>query len=282
MFKKCTNGWYINKQISVLVLASKVQFWSGYNHTYLNIISHFHVYISSIFSTICVLQLAETEREPWLTEPVGNSSLSKDTPHFIPGQMILLKATGLGGRTVILLQKAASNDPSKTCCCLLISLSQKLQPCHTLCTRSFFPVTAEVMTIRHVRWCHCTNCSLLWHFFTVAFDFILGHKTAAWLKHLHGNNHSDLWLLQWGGRKDAARRTVEERTANRELFTWREEEVLNITWWLYAFVCVYVYGRDNARRGVHKQELMRSPLTPVYGHLEGHYPTYTMVTCQRK
>ena len=26
----------------------------------------------------------------------------------------------------------------------------------------------------------------------------------------------------------------------------------------------------------------RSPLTPVYGHLEGHYPAYTMVTCQRK
>ena len=46
---------------------------------------------------------------------------------------------------------------------------------------------------------------------------------------------------------------------------------------------------------VHNQELMddmeawrtvlwppRHPLIPDYGHLVGHYPTYTMVTSQRK
>ena len=47
--------------------------------------------------------------------------------------------------------------------------------------------------------------------------------------------------------------------------------------------------RDNARQGVHNQELMDdagawelSDATPVYGHLEGHFPAYTMVTYQRK
>ncbi|XP_073320774.1 uncharacterized protein ddias [Pagrus major] len=65
------------------------------------------------------LKLPETESGPWLRGPVGNGSSTKDTPHFIASQMILPKATGLGGCTVvsyyqILLQKAASTDPSKT------------------------------------------------------------------------------------------------------------------------------------------------------------------------
>ncbi|XP_044054872.1 uncharacterized protein ddias isoform X2 [Siniperca chuatsi] len=69
-------------------------------------------------------EVTETERGPWLGGPVANCSSSKDTVQLIASQMILPKATGLGGCTVvsyyqILLQKAAeyelgSTDPSKT------------------------------------------------------------------------------------------------------------------------------------------------------------------------
>ncbi|XP_070762520.1 uncharacterized protein ddias [Enoplosus armatus] len=70
------------------------------------------------------IKVTETDSRPWLGGPVGNSSSSKDTVQFIASQMILPKATGLEGCTVvsyyrILLQKAAeyelgSTDPSKT------------------------------------------------------------------------------------------------------------------------------------------------------------------------
>ena len=41
--------------------------------------------------------------------------ISKDTPHFIASQMILPKATGtVVSYSQILLQRAASADPSKT------------------------------------------------------------------------------------------------------------------------------------------------------------------------
>ena len=37
----------------------------------------------------------------------------------------------------------------------------------------------------------------------------------------------------------------------------------------------------NGRRGGLKT-VRHAPLIPNYGHLQGHYPAYTMVTCQRK
>ncbi|KAF1393033.1 hypothetical protein PFLUV_G00034190 [Perca fluviatilis] len=70
------------------------------------------------------IKVTKTEIGPWLGGPVANGSSSKEASHFIATQMILPKATGLGGCTVvsyyrILLQKAAeyelgSTDPSKT------------------------------------------------------------------------------------------------------------------------------------------------------------------------
>ncbi|XP_078107816.1 uncharacterized protein ddias [Sander vitreus] len=70
------------------------------------------------------IKVTKTESEPWLGGPVANGSSSKEAVHFIATQMILPKATGLGGCTVvsyyrILLQKAAeyelgSADPSKS------------------------------------------------------------------------------------------------------------------------------------------------------------------------
>lgn len=52
-------------------------------------------------------------------------------------------------------------------------------------------------------------------------------------------------------------------------------EFSNILHWLvHARVSV-----DNAHQGVHYQELMDDG---CLHHLEGHYPTYTMVTCQRR
>ena len=69
------------------------------------------------------LQLTETESGFWSTNPVGNVSVSNDGLHFIASQMILPKAAGLEGCTVIsyyqvLLQKAeeyelGSADSSK-------------------------------------------------------------------------------------------------------------------------------------------------------------------------
>ena len=60
----------INKQISILVLASKVQFWSGYNHTDLNNISkivclHQQLILNHPCSCLCP-SAAETEK-PWRT-----------------------------------------------------------------------------------------------------------------------------------------------------------------------------------------------------------------------
>ncbi len=53
----------------------------------------------------------------------------------------------------------------------------------------------------------------------------------------------------------------------------------------------YAMLRDNGREGVHYPEFMEdvrvtqlppwSPLHPNYGRLQGRYPAYTMVTCQR-
>ncbi|XP_054471065.1 uncharacterized protein ddias [Anoplopoma fimbria] len=70
------------------------------------------------------IKVTETESRPWLGVPVANGSSSKEAVHFIASQMILPKAMGLGGCTVVsyyqtLLQKAAeyelgSTDPSKT------------------------------------------------------------------------------------------------------------------------------------------------------------------------
>ena len=94
---------------------------------------------------------------------------------------------------------------------------QKLQPCHTLCISCFFPVTAEVMTIRCVSWCHCTNCSLLWHFFTIAFDFILDHKTAPLLQHLHGNMDSCDSVSGAGGRMQLPGQWRREKLTDGEL-----------------------------------------------------------------
>ncbi|XP_023267684.1 DNA damage-induced apoptosis suppressor protein [Seriola lalandi dorsalis] len=70
------------------------------------------------------IKVTGTESGLWFGGPLGNGSSSKDTVQFIASQMILPKATGLSGCTVvsyyrILLQKAAeyklgSTDPSKT------------------------------------------------------------------------------------------------------------------------------------------------------------------------
>ncbi|XP_034736106.1 DNA damage-induced apoptosis suppressor protein isoform X1 [Etheostoma cragini] len=70
------------------------------------------------------IKVSKTESGPWLGGPAVNGSSSKEAVHFIATQMILPKAAGLGGCTVvsyyrILLQKAAeyeleSTDPSKT------------------------------------------------------------------------------------------------------------------------------------------------------------------------
>lgn len=70
------------------------------------------------------IKLNENETGPWLGGPVANGSSHKEALHFIASQMLLPKATGLEGCTVvsyyrILLQKAAeyeqgSFDPSKT------------------------------------------------------------------------------------------------------------------------------------------------------------------------
>ncbi|XP_051236522.1 DNA damage-induced apoptosis suppressor protein isoform X2 [Dicentrarchus labrax] len=61
------------------------------------------------------LKVTETQSGPWFGGPVANGSRSKDTVHFIAYQMILPKAAGLGGCTVvsyyrILLQKAAEYE----------------------------------------------------------------------------------------------------------------------------------------------------------------------------
>ena len=88
----------------------------------------------------------------------------------------------------------------------------------TLCASAvFFPVTAEVMTIRCVSWCHCTNCSLLWHFFTIAFDFILDHKTAPLLQHLHGNMDSCDSVSGAGGRMQLPGQWRREKLTDGEL-----------------------------------------------------------------
>lgn len=81
-------------------------------------------YLSTIPALVCVLQVTKTESGPWFGGPVANGSSSKDALHFIATQMVLPKATGLRGCTVvsyyrILLQKAAeyelgSTGPSKT------------------------------------------------------------------------------------------------------------------------------------------------------------------------
>ncbi|KAE8297262.1 DNA damage-induced apoptosis suppressor protein Nitric oxide-inducible gene protein [Larimichthys crocea] len=70
------------------------------------------------------LKVTKTDSGPLFGGPVANDSSSKDAVHFIASQMILPKAAGLEGCTVvsyyrILLQKAAdfelgSTDPSKT------------------------------------------------------------------------------------------------------------------------------------------------------------------------
>ncbi|CAK6967268.1 DNA damage-induced apoptosis suppressor protein [Scomber scombrus] len=70
------------------------------------------------------IQVAGTESGPWLGGHALNGSNNTDPAQFIASQMILPKATGLGGCSVvsyyrILLQKAAeyeqeSTDPSKT------------------------------------------------------------------------------------------------------------------------------------------------------------------------
>uniref|UniRef100_UPI0037E89764 DNA damage-induced apoptosis suppressor protein n=1 Tax=Semicossyphus pulcher TaxID=241346 RepID=UPI0037E89764 len=70
------------------------------------------------------IKVTESEPEPWLRQPVSNGSSSRDTVQIIASQMILPKALGLEGCTVVsyyrtLLQKAAeyelgSTDPSKT------------------------------------------------------------------------------------------------------------------------------------------------------------------------
>ncbi|XP_042350105.1 DNA damage-induced apoptosis suppressor protein isoform X2 [Plectropomus leopardus] len=69
------------------------------------------------------IKVAETESWPWFRGPVADGFSSKEAVHFIASQMLLPKATGLQGCTVvsyyrILLQKAAeyekeSADPSK-------------------------------------------------------------------------------------------------------------------------------------------------------------------------
>ncbi|XP_071346253.1 DNA damage-induced apoptosis suppressor protein isoform X2 [Trachinotus anak] len=70
------------------------------------------------------IKVTGTESGLWFGGPVANGSSSRDTVQFIASQMILPKAAGLTGCTVvsyyqILLQKAAeyelgSTDPSKT------------------------------------------------------------------------------------------------------------------------------------------------------------------------
>ncbi|XP_045909070.1 DNA damage-induced apoptosis suppressor protein [Micropterus dolomieu] len=64
------------------------------------------------------IKVTETERRPWLGGAVANGSSSKNTVQFIASQMILPKATGLEGCTVvsyyrILLQKAAELGSSR-------------------------------------------------------------------------------------------------------------------------------------------------------------------------
>ncbi|KAM7014905.1 uncharacterized protein ddias [Tautogolabrus adspersus] len=61
------------------------------------------------------IKVTETEREPWLRQTVTNCSRNEDTVQLIASQMILPKALGLGGCTVvsyyrILLQKAAEHE----------------------------------------------------------------------------------------------------------------------------------------------------------------------------
>ncbi|XP_020500242.2 DNA damage-induced apoptosis suppressor protein [Labrus bergylta] len=61
------------------------------------------------------IKVTETEREPWLRQTVTNCSRNEDTVQLIASQMILPKALGLGGCTVvsyfrILLQKAAESE----------------------------------------------------------------------------------------------------------------------------------------------------------------------------
>lgn len=86
-----------------------------------------HLYLGCLLLTISglirLLQVTKTDSGPLFGGPVANDSSSKDAVHFIASQMILPKAAGLEGCTVvsyyrILLQKAAdfelgSTDPSK-------------------------------------------------------------------------------------------------------------------------------------------------------------------------
>lgn len=118
------------KNTFVLTPKCQYQYWlQKSNHTYLNNMSKIRVlYLGCLLLTIpyfvCVLQLTETESGPWFGGPVANGSGSNNKVHVIASQMILPKATGLGGCTVvsyyqILLQKAAeyelgSSDSSKT------------------------------------------------------------------------------------------------------------------------------------------------------------------------
>ncbi|XP_074468382.1 uncharacterized protein ddias [Sebastes fasciatus] len=67
------------------------------------------------------IKVTETESGPWLGGSGANGSSSKEAVHFIASQMILPKATGLGGCTVvsyyrILLQKAAEYELGSTDC----------------------------------------------------------------------------------------------------------------------------------------------------------------------
>ncbi|KAL7397542.1 hypothetical protein ABVT39_023707 [Epinephelus coioides] len=65
------------------------------------------------------IKVSETESAPWLGGPVSNGFSSNEAVHFIASQMLLPKATGLGGCTVvsyyrILLQKAAEYEQGLT------------------------------------------------------------------------------------------------------------------------------------------------------------------------
>ncbi|XP_041661910.1 uncharacterized protein ddias [Cheilinus undulatus] len=65
------------------------------------------------------IKVTETEPEPWLRRPIVNSSSSRETVQLIASQMILPKALGLAGCTVvsyyeILLQKASEYEQGST------------------------------------------------------------------------------------------------------------------------------------------------------------------------
>ena len=81
----------INKQISMLLLASKVQFWSGYNYTDLNNISKFvcsHQQLILNHPCTCVLQLPETESGPWRTIKLETPSMEEAVGKTPTQQMV--------------------------------------------------------------------------------------------------------------------------------------------------------------------------------------------------